>query len=218
MTHSQVYCTDKLRKNIFFDETRCGGARGRHRDRPFKAPLRHRKAEPLLLRGRVPRRHGMLRALHRLRRRDPPPLHGLIATNPTKHNKDHKSAALPRFSFFLFRPLPTLCDRAPRMASPPHFPARPARGHPLIQAVISAARSRTFLIRHARAKLFAVSIKLLAELLRQQLKAFGRKPFFLDRLPRHFAVLLLSRFGCVGHGILLSRKFVKGREQVELRH
>ena len=27
MTHSQVYCTDKLRKNLFFDETRCVGAR-----------------------------------------------------------------------------------------------------------------------------------------------------------------------------------------------
>lgn len=27
MTHSQVYCTDKLRKNLFFDEKRCIGAR-----------------------------------------------------------------------------------------------------------------------------------------------------------------------------------------------
>ena len=27
MTHSEVYCTDKLRKNLFFDEMRCGGAR-----------------------------------------------------------------------------------------------------------------------------------------------------------------------------------------------
>ena len=27
MTHSEVYCTDKLRKNLFFDETRCVGAR-----------------------------------------------------------------------------------------------------------------------------------------------------------------------------------------------
>ena len=61
------------------------------------APLRRRKAEPLLLRGRLPRRHGVLCALHRLRRRDPPPRDRLTAANPTKHNKGHKSAALPRF-------------------------------------------------------------------------------------------------------------------------
>lgn len=132
MTHSQVYCTDKLRKNLFFDETRCVGARGSHRDRPLKAPLRCRKAEPLLLRGRFPRRHGVLPPMPALYGDHPPARDRLTAANPTKHNKDHKSAALLRFSFFLFRPLPTLCDRAPRMASPPHFPARPARGHPLI--------------------------------------------------------------------------------------
>ena len=46
-----------------------------------------RSGVALLLRGRLPRRHGVLRALHRLRRRDPPPRHGLIATNLTKTTK-----------------------------------------------------------------------------------------------------------------------------------
>ena len=115
MTHSQVYCTDKLRKNLFFTKRGASALAG-----VIVTALSKPRSgvAPLLLRGRLPRRHGVLRALHRLRRRDPPPRHGLIIL-PERNNTN-----LPRNNSFGAFAQPklackyTVCDIPPSHIMP----------------------------------------------------------------------------------------------------